>query len=76
MERWTMPEYKIVEMNYLFENKASVRCSDPGALDDKLSASAKARTAEEATRIALNQQVDCSSRRWTWMWLPFRAAER
>ena len=42
-------EYKIAEMNYLLENKASrlgVRSSDPGALNgvdaDKLSASAKA----------------------------------
>ena len=44
-----VPEYKIAEMNYLLENKASrlgVRSSDPGALNgvdaDKLSASAKA----------------------------------
>ena len=44
-----MPEYKIAEMNYLLENKASrlgVRSSDPGALNgvdaNKLSASAKA----------------------------------
>ena len=44
-----VPEYKIAEMNYLLENKASrlgVRSSDPGALNgvdaEKLSASAKA----------------------------------
>lgn len=50
MERLdNVPEYKIAEMNYLLENKASrlgVRSSDPGALNgvdaDKLSASAKA----------------------------------
>ncbi|HFN0115945.1 TPA: aminopeptidase [Streptococcus pneumoniae] len=50
MERLdNVPEYKISEMNYLLENKASrlgVRSSDPGALNgvdaDKLSASAKA----------------------------------
>lgn len=49
MERLdNVPEYKIAEMNYLLENKASrlgVRSSDPGALNgvdaDKLSASAK-----------------------------------
>ena len=48
MERLdNVPEYKIAEMNYLLENKASrlgVRSSDPGALNgvdaDKLSASA------------------------------------
>lgn len=44
-----VPEYKIAEMNYLLDNKASrlaVRSSDPGALNgvdaEKLSASAKA----------------------------------
>ena len=44
-----VPGYKIAEMNYLLENKASrlgVRSSDPGALNgvdaEKLSASAKA----------------------------------
>ncbi|WP_455161680.1 aminopeptidase, partial [Streptococcus timonensis] len=50
MERLdNVPEYKIAEMNYLLENKASrlgVRSSDPGALNgvdaEKLSASAKA----------------------------------
>ena len=50
MERLAnVPEYKVAEMNYLLENKASrlgVRSSDPGALNgvdaDKLSASAKA----------------------------------
>ena len=50
MERLdNVPEYKIAEMNYLLENKASrlgVRSSDPGALNgvdaNKLSASAKA----------------------------------
>ena len=44
-----VPDYKIAEMNYLLEHKASrlgVRSSDPGALNgvdaEKLSASAKA----------------------------------
>ena len=53
MHRWivldNVPDYKIAEMNYLLDHKASrlgVRSSDPGALNgvdaEKLSASAKA----------------------------------
>lgn len=66
MERLdNVPEYKIAEMNYLLENKASrlgVRSSDPGALNgvdaDKLSASAKAMGLEWAKKVFPNAASD------------------
>ena len=70
-----VPDYKIMEMNYLLDHKASrlgVRSSDPGALNgvdaEKLSASAKAlgiamkpmRIATQSNKVQLDR--GCSSR--------------
>ena len=68
-----VPDYKIAEMNYLLEHKASrlgVRSSDPGALNgvdaEKLSASAKAlgmamKPMRIATSIQQGQLDSCCS---------------